>query len=166
MKTALLAASLCLLFSCSKEYSYEKRITSELTRANFHAFLTSPGTKFQPVDFYSDQPIDFDKNDGSTELETDLQKYVSSYLPDDHYNFLQDGKIVVEQNELRKQSIVADNFERSYAVSESEQAVLFDFLDHNYNPKRYILHEIGSDYFILKVAFENAMLYSRYNLVR
>src|ERR671910_3735516 len=59
------------------------------------------GNHFLPVDFYADKPIDYIETNSTVLAETDLNKYIISYIKDDVIPFNQDHSLPVMQNALK-----------------------------------------------------------------
>ena len=160
MKTLTILICALVVCSCQKELSFDNN--PEVDTVLFKQLLTSTDKKFRVVEFYSDFPIDYDENDSFTVKETNHWKYVSYYLKDDINVFKEDGTLEIFQND---EKIPGDNTPillRNYKVETVDEKVMFDFLDHNYQPFRYFLHEKGADYFILYTQRENARLFSKF----
>jgi len=165
MKTFVFLICVIIFTSCQKELSLDKDIAADTLV--FKQLLTATDKKFRVVEFYSDMPIDFDDTDTITTKEVNLWKYLSIYLRDDSNVFLQDGTLQVYQN---IEKIPGDNsvlLLRSYKIETVDNKVMFDFLDYNYNPYRYFLHEKGTDYFILYTVRDSdkAKLFSKFVVV-
>lgn len=121
--------------------------------------------RFQLRAFYSDIPVDYNSADSEIKEETDLWEYVIYYLKDD-VNLFHAGEVVIEQHESKAPGQSDDTLTRTYLVEENSEGIFMTFLDYQYDPLVYRVHEFGDDYFILSIEWEQgATLFSRFELV-
>lgn len=162
MKTLPILICVLLVSSCQKE------VSGDNTETDFHLFkemLTSTDKKFRVVEFYSDLPIDYDENDSISTMETNHWNYVSLYLKDDINIFKEDGTLEIVQNDAKIPGDDTPILLRNYKIDTLNEKVIFDYLDHNYLPFRYFLHEKGQDYFIIYTRKNNISLFSKFVVV-
>lgn len=165
--TSVLSALLLLILgSCQKNLS-EKEDANKQKAAEFKTFLTSSGVKFHAVDYWAEKPIDYDQTDDKVVLETDLKKYIRDYLLDDDIYFGTNGIITFVQNQVKISSNSAAEIHVPYRAEGDANGVLFDYIDDQYKPLTYYLHEQGATYFVLewKRPTDGVKLYSRYDQV-
>lgn len=157
---------LCLFASCTKELSLELAQPLPTKEEQFKKLATS--ASFQLRGVYSDIPVDFIENDTEVRQETDLWAYVSPYLKDDVNTFKLDyTNVTIEQRELKIPGNNNAIIEREYHIGTDSAGVYMDFLDNEYKPLQYRLHELGSDYFVLSTPWQDgATLYSRFELLK
>ena len=161
MKTALASLAVCsLLLGCTKEYSFTN--TGVAKNQSFESFLTSQPNGFRLVDFYSDVPIDFNPYDTILQKETALWRYVPDYLKDDTNVFLPTGSVQIFQNNIKIPATSAPTLPRVYSVYPDGNKTIFEFVEYNYDPFKYYLHEMGKDYFIIYVVQNGAKLFSKF----
>lgn len=163
--TSVLSVLLLLVFSsCQK--SVEQQEDANKKRADeFKTFLTTAG-KFHAVDYYAETPIDYNEQDDEVILETDLKKYIRNYLLDDDIYFQNDGKIRFVQNDVKIAGESAPEIYVPYKVWGDKTGVMVDYVDDQYQPLTYMLHEKGSTYFILswRRPQDGVRLFSRYEM--
>ena len=161
MKNVLSYLTVCsLLLGCSKEYSYTD--SGAVKNQSLQTFITSQPNGFRLVDFYSDIPIDFNPHDTILQKETALWRYVPDYLKDDVNVFLTTGSVQIHQNSLKISGNNATTIPRIYSIYTDNNKIVFEFVEYNYNPYKYYLHEIGSNYFIIYVVQNGARLFSKF----
>lgn len=156
---------LLILFSitgCEKETSLELH-QPDIENANiFKGIVTNH--KFQLSAFYSDIPIDYVETDSVVKEETNLWGYVSGYLKDDLNLFTDNKEVFIEQNNIKIPGQDSSVLCRTYFIGADEDGTFMRFLDYQYTPFKYRLHEFHADYFILAIAWrQGATLYSRFD---
>lgn len=158
------ALLLLLLGSCQKNVSNEQETNTQKAQA-FKTFISS-GAHFRAVDFYAERAIDYDETDGQVKLETDLKKYIRDYLLDDDIIFGTNSQITFVQNAVKIGTISSAEIHLPYRAVGDKSGVLFDYIDDQYNPLTYYLHEQGSTYFILswKRPQDGVRLFSKYEM--
>jgi len=164
--TSVLSALLLLLLgSCQKNIS-EQEDANKKKAEEFKTFLTS-GAKFRAVDYWAESPVDYDPNDGSTVKETDLKKYIRDYIADDDITFGSNGMITFAQNAVKISNNPAPQILVPYRAAGDKAGVVFDYIDDQYQPLSYYLHEKGQSYFILswKRPQDGVRLFSKYEMV-
>lgn len=118
--------------------------------------------RFQLRAFYSDVPVDYNTADAEVKAETDLWEYVIYYLKDD-INLFHAGEVLIEQHANKAPGQPADTLTRPYLVEENTEGIFMTFLDYQYNPLVYQVHEFTDAYFILSIEWEQgATLFSRF----
>ena len=159
------ALLLLTLGSCQKNLS-EQEDANKQKAAEFKTFITS-GAKFHAVDYWAESPIDYDETDDKVVLETDLKKYIRDYLLDDDIYFGTNGMITFVQNQVKIGSNSAAEIHVPYRADGDQNGVLFDYIDDQYSPLTYYLHEKGATYFVLewKRPNDGVRLFSRYEQV-
>ena len=181
---ALLFPVVMLLFvSCEKELSYEGGFVPpppppptvtppieeppvELTdEEKFKQVLAD--NKFQLRAFYSDIPVDYNERDSQVKQETDLWPYVAPYLKDDVNTFSgSDDNVTIEQNAKKRPGLTDSLITRQYSLGSDDDGMYMIFLDYEYNPLQYRVHETGDDYFILSIKWnQGATLFSRFEKI-
>jgi len=155
----------CLFASCSKELSLELAQPLLTKEEEFKKLVTS--TAFQLRACYSDIPVDYIEDDSVITKETNLWRYVSPYLKDDVNTFRTDNaNVSIAQHTLKIPGNASEILDRQYHIGTDESGVYMDFLDFDYLPLKYRLHELGPDYFVLAVEWKyDATLYSRFETV-
>jgi hypothetical protein len=163
-------SALCLFASCKKELSLEQARPPAIKptptqEEQFKKLATS--APFQLRGCYSDRPVDYVDNDGQDREETDLWPYVSPYLKDDINRFFSDNtNVTIEQKELKIPGNNNPVIEREYQIGTDSLGVYMNFLDNEYKPLQYRLHELGDTYFVLAAPWKNGVtLFSRFELV-
>lgn len=178
-KFALAGCLTAFFLGCSKDYSYEggvppafpdppipeEEIPEPTKEERLLALLAE--SRFMLTAFYADRPIDYITNDAEVKSETDLWVYVVNYLKDDVFSFSDDGGVAVIQHTVKIPGNTDPELQRAYSTGTDEEGTYFVFLDYQYNPFTYQLHEVGDDYFILSVEWDQgeALLFSRYEQV-
>ncbi len=158
-----LATAVFLSFSCQKEIS-----ESELPVDNavtFKKMLTNDKT-YRVAAFYSEVPIDYNPYDTITTLETDLWNHVLYYLKDDENVFRENGTLEVLQHTITMPGDTSSVLFRQYSTENVDGVVMFNYLDHQYKPLRYYLHEKGDDYFIIYSLQGDVKLFSKFVQVK
>jgi len=121
--------------------------------------------RFQLRAFYSDIPVDYNTSDAEVKEETDLWDYVIYYLKDD-VNLFHEGEVQIAQNANKAPGQSADTLTKTYLIEENSEGIFMTFLDYQYNPLVYRVHEFTDSYFILSIEWEQgATLFSRFELV-
>lgn len=164
--TSVLPALLLLLLgSCQKSVS-DQAENNQKKADEFKAFVSS-GAKFRAVDYYAESPIDYNEQDDVVTPETDLKKYIRDYILDDDIIFGTNGMITFVQNTVKIGNNNAAEIHVPYRAAGDKQGVLFDYIDDQYSPLTYYLHEKGSTYFILsyKRPQDGVRLFSKYEMV-
>lgn len=172
----LIPVALFVLTSCEKELSYEGGLVPppttppvtppvELTdEEKFKQVLTE--NKFQLRAFYSDVAIDYNEDDSQVLHETDLWRYVASYLKDDVNTFFANGELTIQQNEKKKPGLADSLVTRQYSIGTDSGGMYMIFLDYAYEPLKYQVYEVADDYFILAIKWtQGATLFSRFEKV-
>jgi hypothetical protein len=159
------ALMLLALGSCQKNVSDEQQANSKKAE-EFQAFISS-GAKFHAVDYYAESPIDYNEQDGEVVLETDLKKYIRDYIVDDDIYFGTNGTITFVQNAVKISSNSAAEIHVPYRAYGDKAGVMVDYIDDQYQPLTYMLHEKGSTYFILswRRPQDGVRLFSKYEQV-
>ena len=152
-----------LLCSCSK--LRENSLEGEQRAAQFRSFIVSK--KFQVKDFYSDKPIDYIEDDGEVRSETELFKYVSSWIKDDWNIFeVSTGKVNITQNAVKISGDDSEILVRNFNIGSDNAGVYFDFLTYRYEPLRYRLVEFTDNHFIVYVNWKSgAKLFTKFAVV-
>ena len=158
------ALLLLSLGSCQKNLSDEE-VNNKKKAEEFQTFISS-GAKFHAVDYYAESPIDYNEQDGEVILETDLKKYIRDYIVDDDIIFGTNGMITFVQNSVKISSNSAAQIQVPYRAYGDKAGVVVDYIDDQYQPLTYMLHEKGSTYFILswKRPQDGVRLFSRYEM--
>lgn len=175
----LIPIALLFLTSCEKELSYEGGFVPtpppvvppvippvELTEEEkFKQMLADE--KFQLRAFYSDIPVDYKERDAQVKQETDLWIYVAEYLKDDVNTFSgSSDDVTIEQNQKKKPGLADSLLTRQYTIGTDDDGLYMMFLDYEYKPLQYHVHEMGDDYFILSIKWnQGATLFSRFEKV-
>lgn len=168
LAVAVISAS--VLSSCSKD---DKEPSEEIDPAyvqkaeEFKTFIASK--QFQIKSYYSNEPIDYIEDDDVVKSETDLNQYISSWLKDD-FNALDftNNTVTVTQNSIKIDTVPAmpDVFTKSISVGAEKRGPYFNFLNYKYQPLKYYIHEIGSDYFIIYADWHSGeKVYTRFELL-
>lgn len=154
----LLLATFVIFFSCSKAVDDAQQKKAEEFRT------TVKNSQFIPVAFYSDKPIDYITDDTEIKSETDLWGYVKDHVKDDHNVFGPDTQLSILQNAVKIPTIDSAVILRSYTITPAKDMVIMKFVDYNYNPYDYWLHEFTDSYFILATNWHvgGAKLFSRF----
>ena len=164
----LLAITLCstlFLSACSKGNT-ELNTAEKKKAEEFKTAILNQSYKL--VSFYADKPIDYDANDGSTALETDLWKYVKLHVKDDQIVFPNGADMQIHQNTSRCPGFDGDIINMRYGVgADDKNPAYFSFVDFDYRAFTYEIQEVGSNYFVIRTGWNNnaAKLYSRYEKV-
>jgi hypothetical protein len=128
--------------------------------------LTNNDKTYRVAAFYSDVPIDYNPHDTITSLETDLWNHVLYYLKDDENVFRDNGTLEVIQHNITMPGDASPVLIRQYSTENAEGTVMFNYLDHEYNPHQYYLHEKGNDYFIIYSKQGDVKLFSKFIQVK
>ncbi len=150
--TYLVAAALAVgvFSSCKKDKEEEENPINPAyvqKAEDFKAFVKEK--KFQIKDYFSDRPIDYIEDDEEIKAETDLKPYVSPWLWDDENTFdFSAGTVTIDQKSNKLDSL-ADVIVRNVSVGANQDGPYFNFLSYTYQPLRYFIHELGSDYFVI-----------------
>ena len=161
MKTILLSASLLLLFSCKKEVSTSPEVKNQTDA--FSSFVKSG--RFQLVAFYSDVPIDYNPSD-ATPKQTDHWKYVRPHVMDDHLQFTSDNSVKITQNAVKHATMSAEDLIRPYSIGVHKNKTIFNFVDYEYAPLQYQLHQQTATSFTVFVNRDNAKLFSKFEIIQ
>ncbi len=156
----LTALGLLLLSSCQKEYSAET-LGLLSPKDTFMNYLLKNKT-FKLDAFYSDVPIDFNPYD-TVGPKTDLWQYVRDYLKDDTLVFLPGNlaQIIQGPNLISPGTppVISVNYG---AVPDSTGALLFNFVDYDYQPFTYQLVTFNDTSFTVFIQTPDAKLFTRY----
>lgn len=174
MKRHVFFAFIILVLSagCSKDEKVVVPVEpdiNEVKAKEFEALITGKG--FRPTAFYSDKPIDYIEEDSVIRSETELTKYIKTYLTDDKNVYVAPSSIRIEQNELKIPGNDSANLIRNFKITHNSAGVYLDFVDYNYLPLRYRLQEFTNNYFIVYVNWQDkkrensATLFSRFDLL-
>lgn len=142
---------------------------NEIKAKEFEALITGKG--FRPTSFYSDKPIDYIEEDSVIRAETELTKYIKTYLTDDKNVYIAPSSIRIEQNEIKIPGNDSASLIRNFRITHNNAGVYLDFVDYNYLPLRYRLQEFNNNYFIVYVNWQDkkrensATLFSRFDLL-
>jgi hypothetical protein len=164
--TSVMSALLLLLLgSCQKNLSDQEEDNKKKAQ-EFQTFISS-GSRFMAVDYYAESPIDYNEQDSEVILETDLKKYIRNYIIDDDIYFGTNGMITFVQNSVKISSNSAAEIHVPYRAYGDKAGVIVDYIDDQYQPLTYMLHEKGTTYFILswKRPQDGVRLFSRYEQV-
>lgn len=153
------------IFSCKKSDSTDDGIRPEDKQkaAEMVTFLGS--NKFQLKKYYSETPIDYIDTDDVVKAETDLWKYVSSWLHDDHYTFNANGDVSIEQNEIKIPSDASATITRHYAVKADKDGVGFDFIGHEYQDLKYRLVTFNDTMLKVSATWNGKTVFSEYHTI-
>ena len=168
---ALITLLITLLFAgCSKDFSlelYEPPAPPPLPTTADDLKNIVINHQFQLRAFYSDIPVDYIKTDSEVKQETDLWSYVIEYLKDDTNRFTDnDDEVQVEQNAIKRPGLDDDILAREFGIGTDAEGIFMKFLDYQYNPLIYRVHEFTETYFILAVEWEDgATLFSRFEML-
>ena len=88
------------------------------------------------------------------------------YLKDDENVFRENGTLEVIQHAIKLPSDTSSVLYRQYSTENSDGLVMFNYLDHEYKPHRYYLHEKGDDYFIIYSLQGDVKLFSKFVQVK
>ena len=158
-----LAIAALFSFSCQKELSeLDPTVDNAVT---FKKMLTNDKT-YRVAAFYSEVPIDYNPYDTITTLETDLWHHVLYYLKDDENIFREDGSLEVLQHTITMPGDTTPVLFRQYSTENADGVVMFNYLDHQYNPHQYFLQEKGNDYFIIYSLQGDVKLFSKFIQVK
>ncbi len=141
MKRALgIIVLLVAVFSCNKDDDNNSDGVRPEDKERAASFTNALQTgDFRLSDYYSESPIDYIDTDQVVKAETDLWKYVSSWLHDDSYTFGSDGTLTIKQNAVKIPSNSAETITKTYAVKADKDGVGFDFVGHEYQDLKYRL---------------------------
>jgi hypothetical protein len=163
MKTFVtLAIFVGVLSSCQKSVTSNTDKNKEKAAA-FKAFISASGTKFRPVSFFAEQPIDYDETDSQVLLETDLNKYIRPYLLDDDIIFSGSSSLQFVQNAVKIPNDLPTVINMTYFVEGTSEGVLVHYIDDQYNPADYYLEDYTDSYFRLYIKRNGIKLISRYD---
>jgi hypothetical protein len=166
MKYPLMIAAALLLVACSKnDEPVDDPVSPEnkAKAADLADFLKSD--KLHLTRYYSETPIDYIDTDQVVMQETDLWKYVSNWLKDDHYSFDASGNVTVEQNEDRIESDTNAILTRHYAVEADADGVAFDFIGHEYQDLPYRLIAFSDTNLVVSASWNGKKVISEYKTV-
>lgn len=151
------------IFSCNKDDNNGDGIKPEDKEkaAALTTFLQSE--KFRLKKYYSETPIDYIDTDDVVKQETDLWKYVSSWLHDDSYTFGSGGTVTIEQNANKIPSDNSATLTRSYAVKADQNGVGFDFVGHEYQVLKYRLISFNDSVLKVSATWNGKTVLSEYN---
>ena len=140
-----------LLSSCKKgdDKSEDEASAADIAKAEeFKTFVKDK--QFQVREYYSDTPIDYNKDDGETTLETDLWPYVSLWIKDDQNLFdVAANQVTITQNNDKMPGLADATIVRPISIGADKTGAYFNFLNYQYNPLKYHLVEFTSNYFIV-----------------
>ncbi|MBA4167034.1 MAG: hypothetical protein H0X41_05750 [Chitinophagaceae bacterium] len=162
---SVFAAALLAFSSCGKELSLELGDVNAVKEKQLEDLIVMK--KFQLKAFYSDIPIDYVENDDTVKKETNLWPYVSNYLKDD-YNFFQvnGSEVTISQNALKMPGLADSLLHKKYFVSKDDNGVYMEFLDYQYQPLKYDVSKVGTNYFLLSIRWKHgSTLYSRFEII-
>lgn len=150
-----------VIFSCKKTESDGIKPEDKEKAAALQTFLQSD--KFRLKKYYSETPIDYIDTDDVVNSETELWKYVSSWLHDDAYVFGSNGSVVVEQNALKFPGDSTPTLNRSYAVQADKNGVGFNFIGHEYQELKYRLITFNDTMLKVSASWNGKTVISEYN---
>ena len=156
---ALALMSLIALYSCSKDEISEE---DKQKATAFKAAVVSK--RFYPLSFYSDKPIDYITTDAEVRSETDLWEYVKPYIKDDTNYVITETEVKIYQNDLKKFRLDTAVLDRKFGVVAAKGGVFIDFVDYDYVPMRYRLHEFTNNHFVMYIDFKGARLFSKFQI--
>ena len=123
---ALAACTMIGLSSCMKDGEitiyhgpYHTASALDMKADSLKNFLV--GSHFLPVEFYADKPIDYIEINSTVLAETDLNKYIISYIKDDVIPFNEDHSLPVMQNALKMPGADSAVLNRSWSISTSKE---------------------------------------------
>lgn len=154
--------------SCKKDGGSEEDPINPAYVQKAEQFKTFVQSKaFQIKDYYSNEPIDYIEDDEEIKQETDLWHYVSPWLRDDYNVFdVSTGKVTITQNAVKLDTIPDDIIIRDFSIGATKDGPYFNFLSYTYQPLRYFIHEIGSDYFVIYTDWHSgAKVFTRFETV-
>jgi hypothetical protein len=161
--------SATVLTSCSKDDKKSDEIDpAYVAKSNeFKTFIA--GKNFQIKHYYASSPIDYIEDDNVVKSETDLDQYISPWLKDD-YNTLDftNNTVTVTQNSIKIDTVpdMGAVFTKPISVGAEKKGPVFNFMNYKYEPLKYYIHEIGSDYFIIYADWHSGeKVYTRFELV-
>jgi hypothetical protein len=153
------------LFSCKKEDDINPEYVKKADE-----FKSLVGAKyFQIRQYYSNEPIDYIEDDGIAKSETDLNQYISEWLKDD-YNMidLNNNTVTITQNTVKIDTVPAmpDSFSKSISIGADKTGPYFNFLNYQYQPLKYYISEMGSNYFVIYANWHSgAKVFTRFELI-
>lgn len=111
------------------------------------------GSRFLPVEFYADKPIDYIETNNTVLAETNLNSYIMNYIKDDVISFNADHTLPVIQNTLKMPGADSAVLNRTWSVSTSKELneLYVTYLDYYYRPLKYTVVEFKDDYFLAYV---------------
>lgn len=154
-------AALVLFFaSCQKEENKKSELSEKSDQ--FKGYVQNKA--FVAVDFYSDKPVDYIKDDQEVRAETDLRKYMYTYIKDDRILFDANGVLRINQNSLKIPGNDSAVLVRSWEIRPGTQTVNVNFVDYDYRQRLYHLVEYNDTTFLAYVDYDGgAKLYSRFS---
>lgn len=154
-------AAIFVFISCQKKLTEVDK--NAKTATDFKTFVQEKG--FVVDSFYSDTPIDYITTDAEVRQETNLNKYIYPHIMDDR-NFLSaNGDLMIYQNENRTGVNDSAVLMRKWAIGSNKSYVYMDFVNYDYEQKRYRLLEFTNDHFILYLDWPTGgRIYSRFVL--
>jgi hypothetical protein len=157
---AVAAIATLAFTSCQKEENTKNELAKKSEEFKGYA----QGKAFVPVEFYSDKPIDYIDTDAEVKAETDLNKYIYSYLKDDNIVFDANGVLRIQQNGLKIPGNDSAVLIRSWQIKPGTATVNVDFVDYNYRPRTYRLVEYNDTTFLAYVDWKenDAKLFSKF----
>lgn len=139
-----------ILFVCCRKLPADAQKEKE---NQFRSFIQNH--RFKTTAFYSDKPIDYIENDSVIKQETELWPYVKEYIKDDKYLISSQTGVVIEQNAMKMPGNDSVTLTRPYSLSSDAQRVYFDFIDYDYNARRYTVQEFKDNYIIIYIDWTN-----------
>lgn len=148
------------IISCQKEDSPKSEIAKKTEE--FKGYVQNKA--FVPVDFYSDKPIDYITDDQEVRAETDLKKYMYTYIKDDNILFDANNVLKITQNTQKIPTNDSAVLVRKWEITPGSSTVNVLFVDYEYDQRRYHLVEYNDTTFLAYVDYDGgAKLYSRFS---
>lgn len=123
-------------------------------------------SKYRLVDFYSDQPIDYNESDNIVKSETDLRAYIKPYLLDDINEFDATGSLKVYQGAVKIPGNDSTVLTRTIGVNWDKDYTFINFVDYYYDYRQFKLQEFNSSGFIIYLNWHTgAKVYSKFTKV-
>jgi hypothetical protein len=167
-RSIIFAAFFLCLFSCKKENGSNEPQPSKEDVEKAAAFSAEIAKhRYQPREYYSDHPIDYNDTDNVVLAETDLTKYLAPHIVDDKIAFIGGEKIAIEQGPLRSPEDNSGLIERNYKIYATVDGVVFEFVDHLYKPLKYYLVEFTEENFLVYTMWTDRKIkvYTRFKTV-
>lgn len=154
--------TLLTIVGCTKT-----RDAEALNKKAAQEFITEvTQSKYRLVDFYSDQPIDYNESDNIVKSETDLRAYIKPYLLDDINEFDAAGILKVFQGGVKIPGNDSAVLTRTIGVNWDKDYTFINFVDYYYDYRQFKLHEFNSTGFVIYLNWHTgAKVYSKFTKV-